>query len=94
MDKPLVTSIGITVLAQIIVTVYWGFTFDDTAIPLAERLVIDTTLFYSLMISLHPIGLAISYTAIKFTNKSKVTQGTELVTIQFSKKKIMDYWSD
>ena len=88
MDKPSITSIGITVLAQIIVTVYWGFTFSDANVPLVERLAIDATLFYSLMISLLPIGFGISYAAIRFTGKSKIIQGTELVTIQFSERKI------
>ncbi|MGI9565766.1 MAG: SRPBCC family protein [Nitrosopumilus sp.] len=89
MDKPLITSIGITVLAQIIVTVYWRFVFESTAVtPLIERLTIDVELFYPLMLSLLPIGLGISYAAIKFTNKSKIIQGTELVTIQFSERKI------
>ena len=88
MDKPLITSVGITILAQIIVTAYWGFAIDGTtAAPLVERLVIDATLFYSLMISLLPIGLGISYAAIKFTNKSKIIQGTDLITIQFSERK-------
>ncbi len=87
-DKPAITSIGITILAQIIVTVYWGFTFSDTTVPLIERLAIDTTLFYMLMISLLPIGFGISYAAIKSTGKSKITQGTDLITIQFSERKI------
>lgn len=87
-DKPLITSVGITVLAQIIVTVYWGFVFSNATIPLVERLAIDAVLFYPLMISLLPIGFGISYAAIKFTSKSKISQGTELVTIQFSERKV------
>ena len=87
-DKPLIASIGITVLGQIIVTVYWGFTFNDITVPLVERLAIDSILFYLLMISLLPIGFGISYAAIKFTSSSKIIQGTEIVTIQFSERKI------
>ena len=88
MDKPLITSVGLTVLAQIIVTVYWGFAFDSAiTTPLVERLAIDAKLFYPLMLSLLPIGLGISYAAIKFTNKSKIMQGTELVTIQILERK-------
>ncbi|QMU54918.1 MAG: hypothetical protein GKS07_08520 [Nitrosopumilus sp.] len=49
---------------------------------------IDAALFYPLMISLLPVGFVISYAAIKFTNKSKIMQGTTLVTIQFSESKI------
>lgn len=87
MNKPLITSVGITALAQIIVTVYWGFVFDSTTVtPLVERLTIDATLFYPLMLSLLPIGLGISYATIKFTNKSKIIQGAELVTIQLSER--------
>lgn len=88
MDKPLITSVGITILAQIIVTVYWGLVFDSaTTTPLIERLAIDAILFYPLMLSLLPIGLGISYAAIKFTNKSKIIQEIGLITIQLSKRK-------
>ena len=87
MDKPLVTSIGITALAQITVTVYWGIVFGDVSVPLTERLAVDAVLFYSLMISLLPIGLGISYAAIRFAHKEKTMQGTGLVTIQLSEGK-------
>lgn len=88
-DKPLITSIGITIVAQIMVTVYLVFRLPhDVSDPLVGRLIIDVALFYFLMISLIPIGFGVSYMAIKFTSKSKITQGTELVTIQISERKI------
>ena len=88
-ERPMVAAIGITCLAQVIVTVYWGLAFDvATMPPLIERLAIDLTLFYLLMISIIPIGFGISYGTIKFAGKSKTMQGTELVTIQISEKKI------
>ena len=87
-DKPLVTSIGVTVLAQIIVTIYWGFALGDTSVPLVERLAIDAMLFYLLMISLLPAGLGISYAVIRFAGKPKIIQGTGFVTIQISERKV------
>jgi len=39
-DRPMVTAFGITSLAQIMVTTYWGFYISpDVSIPLVERLV-------------------------------------------------------
>ncbi len=87
-EKPLITSIGITVLGQIILTAYWGLFITNVTVPLTERLIIDAAVFYALMVSLIPIGFGISYGAIKFTGKSKITRGTGLVTIQISEKKI------
>ena len=46
-DRPLITAIGITGIAQILVTTYWGFYIPpDTTIPLVERLVIDPINLY------------------------------------------------
>jgi len=52
-DRPMVTAFGITSLAQIMVTTYWGFYISpDVSIPLVERLVIDPIFFYGVMILL------------------------------------------
>ncbi len=43
----MITAFGITGLAQIMVTTYWGFYIpSDTTIPLVQRLVIDPIFFY------------------------------------------------
>ncbi|SVA29913.1 uncharacterized protein METZ01_LOCUS82767, partial [marine metagenome] len=56
-DRPWITAIGITGIAQILVTTYWGFYIPpDTTIPLVERLVIDPINLYLVMILLVPLS--------------------------------------
>ena len=71
-DRPMVTAFGITGLAQIMVTTYWGFYISpDVKIPLVERLVIDPIFFYSTMILLVPVGFGFTYMMIKLANESE-----------------------
>ena len=71
-DRPMVTAFGITGLAQIMVTTYWGFYISpDVSIPLVERLVIDPIFFYSVMILLVPMGFGFTYMMIKLANESE-----------------------
>lgn len=71
-DRPMVTAFGITGLAQIMVTTYWGFYISpNVKIPLVERLVIDPIFFYSTMILLVPVGFGFTYMMIKLANESE-----------------------
>ena len=71
-DRPMITAFGITGLAQIMVTTYWGFYISpDVKIPLVERLVIDPIFFYSTMILLVPVGFGFTYMMIKLANESE-----------------------
>ena len=65
-DRPLITAFGITSLAQILVTTYWGFYIDpDIQKSLTERLVIDPIMFYSVMLLLVPLSFGFTYMMIK-----------------------------
>lgn len=71
-DRPIITAIGITGIAQIMVTTYWGFYISpDTTKPLVERLVLDPIFFYSVMIMLVPLGFGFSYMMIKLAKESE-----------------------
>jgi ubiquinol-cytochrome c reductase cytochrome b subunit len=71
-DRPLVTAIGITSLAQIIVTTYWGFYIDpDRNKALLERLVIDPIFFYTVMILLVPLSFGFTYMMIKLAKHAE-----------------------
>jgi len=93
-DRPMVTAFGITSLAQIMVTTYWGFYISpDVSIPLVERLVIDPIFFYGVMILLVPLGFGFTYMMIKLANeserKSKLVKNTgpqKVATINLSEK--------
>ena len=68
----MVTAFGITSLAQIMVTTYWGFYISpDVSIPLVERLVIDPIFFYGVMLLLVPLGFGFTYMMIKLANEAE-----------------------
>jgi quinol-cytochrome oxidoreductase complex cytochrome b subunit len=71
-DRPLITALGITSLAQIIVTTYWGFYIDpDRDKALLERLVIDPIFFYLVMILLVPLSFGFTYMMIKLAKHAE-----------------------
>lgn len=71
-DRPIITAIGITSLAQIIVTTYWGFYIDpDRTKSLLERLVIDPIFFYLVMILLVPLSFGFTYMMIKLAKNAE-----------------------
>jgi ubiquinol-cytochrome c reductase cytochrome b subunit len=71
-DRPLITALGITSLAQIIVTTYWGFYIDpDRNKALLERLVIDPIFFYLVMILLVPLSFGFTYMMIKLAKNAE-----------------------
>lgn len=90
----MVTAFGITSLAQIMVTTYWGFYISpDVSIPLVERLVIDPIFFYGTMLLLVPLGFGFTYMMIKLANeaerKSKLAKSAgpqKVATINLSDK--------
>ncbi len=71
-DRPIITAVGITSLAQIIVTTYWGFYIDpDREKALLERLVIDPIFFYLVMILLVPLSFGFTYMMIKLAKHAE-----------------------
>jgi len=71
-DRPIITAIGITSLAQIIVTTYWGFYIDPNfEKALLERLVIDPIFFYLVMILLVPLSFGFTYMMIKLAKHAE-----------------------
>ena len=85
-DRPLITAIGITGIAQILVTTYWGFYIPpDTTIPLVERLVIDPINLYLVMILLVPLSFGFTYMMISLAKdaerKAKLAQANGPKTV-------------
>ncbi len=93
-DRPIITAFGITGIAQIMLTTYWGFYIPaDTTIPLVQRLVIDPVFLYLVMILLVPVGFGFSYMMIKMSQeaerKSKLAQKNKpkkIATINLSQR--------
>ena len=70
-DLP-ITAIGITSIAQIVVTTYWGFYIDpDRTKSLLERLVIDPIFLYSVIIALVPLSFGFTYLMIKLAKNAE-----------------------
>ena len=71
-DRPIITAWGITGIAQIMVTTYWGFYIPpDVSLPLVERLVIDPIYLYTVMILLVPLGFGFSYMMIHMAKEAE-----------------------
>lgn len=71
-DRPLITAFGITGIAQIMVTTYWGFYIpSDTKLALVERLVIDPIFLYLVMILLVPLSFGFTYMMIKLAKEAE-----------------------
>ncbi|MEX1997032.1 MAG: cytochrome b N-terminal domain-containing protein [Nitrosopumilaceae archaeon] len=71
-DRPIMTAFGITGIAQIMVTTFWGFYISpDVTKPLVERLVIDPIFFYLVMVLLVPLGFGFSYMMIKLSKEAE-----------------------
>jgi ubiquinol-cytochrome c reductase cytochrome b subunit len=71
-DRPIITAIGITSIAQIMVTTYWGFYIDpDIKKALLERLVIDPIFFYLVMLLLVPLSFGFTYMMIKLAKNAE-----------------------
>lgn len=91
-DRPIITAVGITSLAQIIVTTYWGFYIDpDRDKALLERLVIDPIFFYLVMIMLVPLSFGFTYMMIKLAKHAEANaklqpKKTAKSSINFSQK--------
>ena len=93
-DRPIVTAFGITGIAQVMVTTYWGFYISpDTTLTLVQRLVIDPVFLYSVMLLLIPVGFGFSYMMIKMSKeaerKAKLAKAqgpNKVATINLSEK--------
>jgi ubiquinol-cytochrome c reductase cytochrome b subunit len=71
-DRPLVTAVGITSIAQIMVTTYWGFYIDpNIQKSLLERLVIDPIFLYTVMLLLVPLSFGFTYMIIKLAKNAE-----------------------
>ena len=71
-DRPMITAVGITSIAQIMVTTYWGFYIDpDIKKALLERLVIDPIFFYLIMLLLVPLSFGFTYMMIKLAKNAE-----------------------
>jgi ubiquinol-cytochrome c reductase cytochrome b subunit len=71
-DRPIIAALGITSIAQIMVTTYWGFYIDPNRTKsLLERLVIDPVFLYTVMAMIVPLSFGFTYMMIKIAKNAE-----------------------
>jgi ubiquinol-cytochrome c reductase cytochrome b subunit len=70
-DRPFFTALGITTIAQILITTAWGFYINpDTTLPTLARLFVDPTLYFSSMLAVTLLSFIGTYAFLRYL-KSK-----------------------
>jgi len=70
-DRPFFTALGITTIAQILITTAWGFYINpDTSLPTLSRLFVDPVLYFSSMLGVTVLCFVGTYAFLRYI-KSK-----------------------
>ena len=70
-DRPFFTALGITSIAQILVTTAWGFYINpDTSLPTLARLLVPPELYFASMLGVTAISFVLTYAFLRYI-KSK-----------------------
>ena len=66
-DRPFFTALGITTIAQILITTAWGFYINpDTTLPTLSRLFVDPAVYFSSMLGVTVISFALTYAFLRY----------------------------
>ncbi len=66
-DRPFFTALGITSIAEILVTSAWGFYINpDTSLPTLSRLVVPPTLYFSSMVGVAAVSFLFTYAFLSY----------------------------
>jgi ubiquinol-cytochrome c reductase cytochrome b subunit len=66
-DRPFFTAIGITSIAQILITTAWGFYINpDTRLPTLDRLFVDPVLYFSSMLAVTFLSFLGTYAFLRY----------------------------
>ncbi|QQG48959.1 MAG: cytochrome bc complex cytochrome b subunit [archaeon] len=84
-ERPFFTALGITSIAQILITTAWGFYINpDTGLPTLERLFVDPVLYFSSMLGVTILSFVLTYAYLRYlkskerVRKAIAPQGTLL----------------
>jgi ubiquinol-cytochrome c reductase cytochrome b subunit len=92
-DRPIISAIGITSIAQIMVTTYWGFYIDpDRTKSLLERLVIDPVFLFTVMTLLVPLSFAFTYLMIKLAKNAEQNAKNQKKTTEKNPIQLPEKW--
>ncbi|HXW95926.1 MAG TPA: cytochrome b N-terminal domain-containing protein [Nitrososphaerales archaeon] len=66
-DRPFFTALGITTIAQILITTGWGFYVNpNTSLPTLARLYVDPALYFSSMLGVTVLSFAFTYAFLRY----------------------------
>jgi len=92
-DRPIIAALGVTSIAQIMVTTYWGFYIDpDRTKSLLERLVIDPIFLYTVMALLVPLSFGFTYLMIKLAKNAEERSKTQKKPAEKSPIQLTEKW--
>jgi len=70
-DRPFFTALGITSIAQILITTAWGFYINpNTSLPTLQRLLITPSLYFGSMLGVSAVSFIMTYAFLRYL-KSK-----------------------
>ena len=77
-DRPFFTALGITTIAQILITSAWGFYINpDTSLPTLARLFVDPVLYFSSMLGVTVLCFVGTYAFLRYLkSKERVRRAT------------------
>jgi ubiquinol-cytochrome c reductase cytochrome b subunit len=87
-DRPFFTALGITTIAQIIITTAWGFYINpDTNLPTLSRLFVDPVLYFSSMLGVTVLSFAFTYAFLRYLKaKERVRRAVSPMSPLLTKK--------
>jgi ubiquinol-cytochrome c reductase cytochrome b subunit len=66
-DRPFFTALGITSIAQILITTAWGFYINpDTSLQTLQRLLVPPELYFASMLGVTATSFALTYAALRY----------------------------
>jgi len=66
-DRPFFTALGVTSIAEIMITTAWGFYINpDTSLPTLSRLLVPPSLYFGTMIGVAAVCFGLTYAALSY----------------------------
>ena len=87
-DRPFFTALGITSIAQILITSAWGFYINpDTSLPTLSRLFVDPVLYFSSMLGVTALSFVLTYAFLRYLkSKERVRKAAAPMTPLLTKR--------
>jgi len=87
-DRPFFTALGITTIAQILITTGWGFYINpNTSLPTLSRLYVDPALYFSSMLGVTVLSFAFTYAFLRYLKaKERVRRAVAPMSPLLTKK--------